>query len=76
MNDRIKSLGAEAMKLEPSERVQLADLILASVQEASGGLEKGWPAEVAERVHSLALLKDTAEDADDVIAEVRTKISK
>jgi|JRYL01.1.fsa_nt_gb hypothetical protein len=49
MNARLKSLFEQAQKLDGSERTELAELLLATV-ETDPVLDQAWSAEVADRI--------------------------
>ncbi|MGE0025438.1 MAG: addiction module protein [Hyphomicrobium sp.] len=49
MNTRLKSIFEDAQKLDPAERAELAELLLATV-ETDPGIEGAWSGEVSDRI--------------------------
>lgn len=76
MNDRVKKLGDEALKLDLGDRVELVDLILASVQPSPDGTHQAWSDEVLERVRAYERGAFELTDADDVLAHARANLRR
>ena len=52
MNQRIKTLFEDAQKLEPAEREELAELLLATI-DCDPEIDKAWIAEIEERIAAV-----------------------
>lgn len=66
----IAELAAQGKALSPEERIQLIDILLASLHEgADPAIEAAWEAEVQRRVDKYARGEGKAYDAEDVMAE-------
>jgi hypothetical protein len=76
MNDRIKQLTTEALKLELVDRVELADLILESVQAPPSEVQRAWADEVRERVMAYGRGELELSDEDDVLALARSELKR
>lgn len=50
MTEAAKTLGAQARKLSPSERLELVDDILASLDELDPNIDRLWAKEAEERL--------------------------
>ena len=50
MSELVQKLGKEARKLSPSERIQLVDEILSSLDQTNPTLDASWAAEVEDRL--------------------------
>lgn len=74
MNDRVKKLGDEALKLDLRDRVELVDLILASVQSSPDETHQAWTSEVLDRVRAYERGDFELTDADDVLAHARADL--
>jgi hypothetical protein len=74
MNDRVKKLGDEALKLDLSDRVELVDLILASVQPSPDETHQAWTNAVLDRVRAYERGDFELTDADDVLAHARADL--
>lgn len=59
----------EAIKIPPKDRVQLAELILASIDYEDDNLRKIWLAEVKDRMESVENGKSTLLDFNQHYAE-------
>ncbi len=66
MNQRIKTLFAEAQRLSASEREELAELLLATV-ETDASVEAAWAAEVEDRIAAHERGEMSARPAVDVL---------
>jgi putative addiction module component (TIGR02574 family) len=66
-------LFTEAMKLDPSEREELAMRLLASVndEEDSLSLHPDWEAEIAQRVEDVVTGRVKTIPAEEVLREIR-----
>lgn len=68
----LNELAQQALQLAPDERVELADMLLASVQEpAVAAIEAAWEREVADRIAAWKRGETETYAAEDVLAEVR-----
>jgi hypothetical protein len=76
MNDRIKQLTTEALKLELVDRVELVDLILESVQAAPSEVQRAWADEVRQRVMAYGRGEFELSDEDDVLALARSELKR
>jgi hypothetical protein len=76
MNDRIKQLTTEALKLELVDRVELADLILESVQAPPSEVQRACADEVRERVMAYGRGELELSDEDDVLALARSELKR
>jgi hypothetical protein len=76
MNDRVKKLGDEALKLDLRDRVELVDLILASVQSSPDETHQSWTDEVLDRVRAYERGDFDITDADDVLAHARANLRR
>ena len=70
----VEELSRKALSLSPEERVQLAEKLLATVQEVDTEVEATWDEEIKRRIAEIE--NGTAEliPAEDVFAEVRRLI--
>jgi putative addiction module component (TIGR02574 family) len=50
MTDAAKNLSAQARKLSPSERLELVDDLLASLDESDPGVDQQWAKEAEDRL--------------------------
>ncbi len=50
MTEAVKNLSVEARKLSPSERLELVDDILASLDEPDPNINKSWAKEAEDRL--------------------------
>lgn len=72
MTALLNALEQQARQLAPDERVELAEMLLASVQEpAVAAIEQAWAREIADRVAAWKRGETETYDAEDVLAEVR-----
>jgi putative addiction module component (TIGR02574 family) len=70
MSSQVEALEAEAMKLTPEERAQLADRLLASLSEDTE-MEEAWAAEVERRIAEIEAGRAPVIPAADAIAHAR-----
>jgi putative addiction module component (TIGR02574 family) len=73
MSSALEKLAAEAMKLSPQERADLADLLWVSV-EPEADVEAAWDEEIQRRIGDLEAGRTEAIPAGQVFAEVRARI--
>jgi len=73
MNERIKKLTDEALKLPPVERAELIEGILQSLDATDPRLDRLWASEVADRVAAYQRGEIEAHDFDEVIGKYRTQ---
>ena len=69
----LQKLAAEAMKLSPEERADLADLLWVSV-EPKAEVDAAWDAEIERRIADLEAGRTKAIPGEQVLAELRAKI--
>ena len=72
MNERTRSLAAQAAELEPAERVELVDEILATVED-DADWRRAWSREAAHRVAAYERDELQAVDFDSALEELRAK---
>lgn len=72
MPTQLEMIAAEAMKLAPQERANLADRLWLSVHSVQE-VEAAWDAEVARRVEQIERGEVSCEPWDEVMTELRTK---
>jgi len=73
MSSQVEALEAEAMKLTPEERAQLADRLLASLSEDQD-IEQAWAAEVERRIAEIEAGRAPVVPAADAIARARNAL--
>ena len=68
---------SEVLKWSPTERVSLAERLLASVEDfATEDLDRAWRTEVARRVGEVESGKESGIPSRDVFAEARRKLNE
>ena len=72
MSTSLQALEAEAMKLPPDERAELAERLLSSVAPEAG-LHPAWEAEIEQRLRDHDEGRVVAAPLDEVLARVRAK---
>jgi putative addiction module component (TIGR02574 family) len=73
MTDEIKTLSIQARKLSPSERLQLVDDILASLDEPDPNIDRLWAKEAEERLAAHRRGEIKAIPLEQVLAKYRGK---
>jgi putative addiction module component (TIGR02574 family) len=73
MPSALEKLAAEAMKLSPEERADLADRLWVSV-EPKADVEAAWDEEIQRRIDDLEAGRTEAIPAEQVFAEIRARI--
>ena len=73
MSSTLEKLTAEAMKLSPRERADLADLLWVSADPVAE-VDAAWEAEIQRRIADLEAGRTEAIPAERVLAEVRAMI--
>jgi putative addiction module component (TIGR02574 family) len=73
MTDAAKNLSAEARKLSPSERLELVDDILASLDEADASIDALWAREAEGRLAAYRRGEIKALSLKEVLAKYRAK---
>jgi len=73
MSNTLEALKAQALKLTPEERVQLADRLIASVFE-DHEVEEAWAVEVERRVAKVESGRSKLIPAAEAIARARAAI--
>jgi Putative addiction module component len=72
MTALLNALEQQARQLASAERVELAEMLLASVQEPTvAAIEAAWAREIADRMAAWKRGETEIYDAEDVLAEVR-----
>ncbi len=72
MNERVRSIFAEAQKLAPAEWEELAELLLATI-EADPEIEKAWAGEIADRISAHERGEMSVRPASEVLAKYLAK---
>ena len=70
----VEELSRKALSLSPEERVQLAEKLLATVQEVDAEVEAAWDEEIKRRIAEIENGTAKLIPAEDVFAEVRRLI--
>jgi putative addiction module component (TIGR02574 family) len=73
MSSQLEIVGAQALKLSPGERAQLADRLVASLFKDQQ-IEDTWAAEVERRIEEIESGRATLIPAADSIARARAAI--
>ena len=73
MSNVIEALQAQALKLTPDERIQLADRLIASVFE-DHEVEEAWEVEVERRIEEIESGRSKLIRAAEAIARARAAI--
>jgi putative addiction module component (TIGR02574 family) len=68
MNQRIRSIFEEAQRLPPSEREELAELLLATI-DADPEIEASWTREIEDRIAAHERGEMSARPANDVLGK-------
>lgn len=76
MSTLIEELSRQALSLPPEERVQLAEKLLATVQEMDEDVDAAWDEEIRRRVAEIDNGTANLVSAEEVFAEVRRLINK
>ena len=74
MSILVEELSRKALSLSPEERVQLAEELLATVQEVDADVEAVWDEEIKRRVAEIDNGTAKLIPAEEVFAEVRRLI--
>ena len=74
MSSLVEELSRKALSLSPEERVQLAEELLATVQEVDADVEAAWDEEIKRRVAEIDNGTAKLIPAEEVFAEVRRLI--
>ncbi len=75
MNQRIKTIFADAQKLSAAEREELADLLLATI-EPNSEIDKVWAEEAERRWNKHVQSGEEVVDAFAAIDEVRERLKR
>ena len=73
MTEAAKTLSVQARKLSPSERLQLVDDILASLDEPDPNIDRLWAKEAEERLAAYRSGEIKAIPLEQVLAKYRGK---
>ena len=73
MTKAAKTLGAQARKLSPDERMELVDDILASVDEPDPTVDRLWAMEAEDRLAAYRRGEIKAVPLQEVLAKYRVK---
>jgi Putative addiction module component len=68
MNERVKSIFAEAQKLAPEEREELAELLLATI-DVDPEIDRAWADEIVDRVEAHERGEMPARPASEILAK-------
>jgi putative addiction module component (TIGR02574 family) len=71
MSTLVEELSQKARALSPGERVQLAEELLATVQESDGEIEAAWADEIQRRIAEIDNGTAKLVSAEEVFAELR-----
>jgi putative addiction module component (TIGR02574 family) len=63
----------QLVSLTPSERVELAHFLLASLEPEDENIEAMWDAEASKRVEAICSGRAEGRSADELIAELRER---
>jgi putative addiction module component (TIGR02574 family) len=66
----------DALRLGPNERAELAEELLASLDEVEDGVEEAWAAEISKRAADARLGATDEEDWRSALADVRRDVLK
>ena len=66
----------DALQLEPDDRAQIAEELLASLDERQEEIEQAWAAEIARRAADARQNPEAGEDWRAVLARVRSEVLK
>jgi putative addiction module component (TIGR02574 family) len=76
MTDKSKVVLEEALKLTANERAEVAEQLLASLDEAhDSDVEKAWQEEIQRRLQQVERGEVELMDSDTVMAELRKKLA-
>lgn len=73
MTDATKTLSENARKLSPTERLELVDEILASLDEPDPAIDRLWAREAEERIAAYRRGEIKALPLEEVLAKYRAK---
>jgi len=73
MTDAAKKLSSQARKLSASERIELVDSILASLDEPDPGIDQLWAKEAEERLAAYRRGEIKAVPLQEVLAKYQVK---
>jgi putative addiction module component (TIGR02574 family) len=73
MSEAKKSLSAQARRLSPTERLELVDDILASLDEPNPSVDRLWAKEAEERLAAYRRGEIKAVPLQEVLAKYRVK---
>ncbi|MGD9867121.1 MAG: addiction module protein [Hyphomicrobiales bacterium] len=71
MSDKARRLGQDARKLTATERIELVEDILDSLDERSEALDRLWAKEARDRLDGYRQGKITARELSDIVARYR-----
>lgn len=74
MSALVEELSRKALSLSPEERVQLAEELLATVQEVDAEVEAAWDDEIKRRIIEIESGTAKLVPAEEVFAEIRSLI--
>ena len=74
MSILVEELSRKALSLSPEERVQLAEALLATVQEVDAEVEAAWDEEIRRRIAEIDSGTAKLIPAEEVFAELRRLI--
>ena len=76
MTDKTQAIVEQALKLSPTERADVAEQLLASLDKAlDSDVEKAWQEEIQRRLQQVERGEVELIDSDTVMAELRKKLA-
>ena len=73
MTEAAKTLSDQARKLSPSDRLELVDAIMSSLDEPDVGIDRLWAGEAEERLAAYRRGEIKALPLEEVLAKYRAK---
>ncbi len=74
MTDKTQAIVEQALKLSPTERAEVAEQLIASLDEVPDtDVEQAWQEEIQKRLHQIEHGEVELIDSDTVMAELRKK---
>ena len=71
MNEKVKALSLEALKLAPAERAELIEELIASLDRPAPVIDALWATEAEDRLAAYDRGEMTAHDIAEVVAHLR-----
>ena len=73
MNEKVRALSIEARKLTPTERAELIDELMASLNQPDPAIEALWSKEAEDRLTAYDRGEMLTYDIDQIIAKLRAR---